>query len=190
MRLAGFVLLVLVILPATIGATDTIGNVSLTVFEDGASRMVIEGADTQIICFLHKQCGGEGCTPVPTATVQFKSESAKLLVSIAMSDPTTAGTTLVARSYGSTPEPGFANVTVQTPSAMSWPIKMEGSVRIDRTSVDLPLHIAVTLTGITDGTRTLDGTIECPDEFVPPLGSGGGGCGGGGGGGGGDGIDD
>jgi hypothetical protein len=189
MRVAAFVLGLVVLAPA-LATSDTIGLAVFTVVEDGATSTVMTTATGRIYCSRYKQCNGSSdCTPVPVTSISYQDSASKFTVIVTLADPTNAGTSLVARGDGMTPTAGFANVHVRTTSETGWPMIQAGTVFVEENEYGKsPFRAVVTLSGITDGTRTLDGTIECPDEYIA---TGGGGCGGGGGGGhSSDGLDD
>jgi hypothetical protein len=195
MRLLAFVLGLMVFAPA-VGSTDAIGLAMFTVTENGTQRVVMNQPGTRVYCSRHGQCNGDGCTPVPVTSVSYfvMSSTDPFLVRLTFADRVAPGTTLPVRGDGMTPTTTLANVAVQTMPGVYWQVQTAGTVRVDENQYDAsPFRGVFTLTGVTDGTRTLEGTIECPDVYEPPpggadSGGGGGGCGGGGGGGGG--IDD
>jgi hypothetical protein len=172
-------------------ATDSVGAISLTVVENGATRMLVDAAgdDVMIACTKYATCQGAGCTPIPAFLMTVATDSMMFRINVTLPDPSVVGTTLIAESGGRSPSAGHAQITIVTTGA-GWMIT-GGAVRVDANELPTTAnHLDLTLMGVTDAAgRTLDGTISCINvaQPVPPGGRSGGGCGGGGGGGG---VDD
>ena len=173
-------------------ATDSVGAISLTIVENGATRMLVDGAgdDVMLSCATYATCQGTGCTPLPAILLTVASPSMTFTMNVTLPDPSPVGTTLVAESGGHSPNPGHAQVTILT-SGAGWTVT-SGSVRVDANELPTTAnHLDLTFSSITDAAgRTLDGTVSCINVAGPIAEDdhAGGGCGGGGGGGGG--VDD